>query len=694
MEKENKKKSGIPRLLELAGEKKTLMVWGCILSTANVFFQLVPFLAVYNIMAELLKNASDLTNADTGFMVSWAVKGIVGLLIGYVFMYFGGMLGHTAAYRTLYGIRVRLSEHISELPLGWFNRNAIGKVKQIAEQDVEQIEKFIAHQFPDMVNTIAMLIVMVIIMFRLNVWLALACIIPIIVGFTAQFSMMFGSKAQEGLKEYYDALENISTSSVQYVRGMPSIKIFGQTVHSFRKFYQDIMSYRDFSTKYADNYEPVYCVFRVLVLSLATFILTAGIFFLSGDPENVAFAVTLLFFLIFAPGIATPVFKFNSLGSSMNNITEGVIRIDEIMSEVPIAEPSAPKKPDGYAISFDHVSFSYGGKDSPLVLKDVSFEAGQGQITALVGPSGSGKSTIAQLIPRFWDVPQGKILIGGVDIRDIKTEDLMNTMSFVFQDSFLFSDTLYNNIAVGKPGATKEEVYAAAKAAQCHEFIEKLPKGYDTLIGEGGVYLSGGEEQRVAVARAILKNAPNLFNHQTNVKLTAHIVCIVLKGLGENLRKIAMHVTNDFVTSAVNVNFHSGVSTWCYFDEFHILLRDALTASYFVAVWKMLRKKGCVPSALTQNVKDLLASREIEAILDNTDFMILLSQAQSDRAILAKQLGISEHQLSYITHSNSGEGLLFYGDVTIPFVDRFPRGEIYNLLTTRPEDLKNEAKTE
>lgn len=379
MAKENKKKSGIPRLLELAGEKKTLMVWGCILSTANVFFQLVPFLAVYNIMVELLKNASDLTNADTGFMVSWAVKGIVGLLIGYVFMYFGGMLGHTAAYRTLYGIRVRLSEHISELPLGWFNRNAIGKVKQIAEQDVEQIEKFIAHQFPDMVNTIAMLIVMVIIMFRLNVWLALACIIPIIVGFTAQFSMMFGSKAQEGLKEYYDALENISTSSVQYVRGMPSIKIFGQTVHSFRKFYQDIMSYRDFSTKYADNYEPVYCVFRVLVLSLATFILTAGIFFLSGDPENVAFAVTLLFFLIFAPGIATPVFKFNSLGSSMNNITEGVIRIDEIMSEVPIAEPSAPKKPDGYAISFDHVSFSYGGKDSPLVLKDVSFEAGQGQ---------------------------------------------------------------------------------------------------------------------------------------------------------------------------------------------------------------------------------------------------------------------------------------------------------------------------
>ena len=505
MKRSKNRKSGIPRLLELAGEKKTLLVWGCILSTVNVFFQLIPYLAVYNIMAELLRNAADISQANTGFMVSWAVRGIIGLLLAYAFMYFGGMLGHTAAYRTLYGIRVRLSEHISELPLGWFNRNAIGKVKQIAEQDVEQIEKFIAHQFPDMVNTIVLLIVMVIIMFGLSPWLALACIVPIIIGFVAQFSMMFGKKAQEGLIEYYDALENISTSSVQYVRGMPSIKIFGQTVHSFRKFYQDIMSYRDFSTKYADNYEPTYCLFRVLVLSLATFILAIGIFLFSGDPQNMAFAITLLFFLIFAPGISTPVFKFNSLGSSMNNITEGVKRIDEIMTEVPIQEPVEGEKPQGYDITFENVSFSYGGENGPFVLKDINFCAEQGQITALVGPSGSGKSTIAGLIPRFWDVGAGKIKIGGVDIRKIKTEDLMSCMSFVFQDSFLFSDTLYNNIAVGKPNATKEEVYAAAKAAQCHEFIERLPEGYNTLIGEGGVYLSGGEEQRVSVARAILK---------------------------------------------------------------------------------------------------------------------------------------------------------------------------------------------
>ena len=203
------------------------------------------------------------------------------------------------------------------------------------------------------------------------------------------------------------------------------------------------------------------------------------------------------------------------------------------------------------------------------------------------------------------------------------------------------------------------------------------------------------EARRVATALELYcTGSLNLFNHPTNVKTDSRVVCIVLKNMGENLRKIAMHITNEFVSQAVDTNFREGVATWCYFDEFHVLLRDPLTASYFVAVWKMLRKKGCVPSALTQNVKDLLASREIENILDNTDFMILLSQAQSDRVILAKQLGISEHQLSYITHSNSGEGLLFYGNVTIPFVDRFPKGEIYNLLTTRPEDVKNETKTE
>lgn len=217
--------------------------------------------------------------------------------------------------------------------------------------------------------------------------------------------------------------------------------------------------------------------------------------------------------------------------------------------------------------------------------------------------------------------------------------------------------------------------------------IPLLQDLYETLCKQ-----TEPEAKRIATALELYcTGSLNLFNHHTNVSLDKRVVCIVLKGMGENLRKIAMHITNELVTQAVNTNFAAGLATWCFFDEFHILLQDALSAGYFVRVWKMLRKKGCVPSALTQNVKDLLASREIENILENSDFMILLSQAQGDRVILAKQLGISEHQLSYIAHSNSGEGLLFFGNTTIPFIDRFPRGEIYNLLTTRPEDIAKEA---
>lgn len=217
--------------------------------------------------------------------------------------------------------------------------------------------------------------------------------------------------------------------------------------------------------------------------------------------------------------------------------------------------------------------------------------------------------------------------------------------------------------------------------------IPLLQDLYETLCKQ-----TEPEAKRIATALELYcTGSLNLFNHHTNVSLDKRVVCIVLKGMGENLRKIAMHITNELVTQAVNTNFAAGLATWCFFDEFHILLQDALSAGYFVRVWKMLRKKGCVPSALTQNVKDLLASREIENILENSDFMVLLSQAQGDRAILAKQLGISEHQLSYIAHSNSGEGLLFFGNTTIPFVDRFPRGEIYNLLTTRPEDIAKET---
>lgn len=387
---------------------------------------------------------------------------------------------------------------------------------------MEKVETFVAHQLPDLVQVIVTAVVMIVAMFSLNIWLAFACIVPILLAFTVQMRLIGGSKTQDNIKEYYNSLERLNGSAVQYVRGIPAIKVFGQTVHSFRKFYSDMVHYREYCMRFTDQFETGFLVFKVIIGSFAAFVLPVGVYLLSGNPQNVAFASVLLFFLVMAPGVSAPMFKIMHLMSSMRDINEGVDRIDRIFKEPAIQEPAHPQKPTTYDVQFEQVFFSYGnteevnkhedGDDNPstYVLSNITFTARQGKMTALVGPSGSGKSTIANLVPRFWDVQKGAIRIGGADIRQMSTSNLMDTVAFVFQETFLFYDSVFNNIAVGDAKASMEQVIAAAKAAQCHEFICKLPNGYDTLIGAGGVYLSGGEEQRLAVARAILKNAPIL----------------------------------------------------------------------------------------------------------------------------------------------------------------------------------------
>lgn len=508
-----KKKKGLPRLFEIAGEKKGLLILAGVLSALSACCMLIPYLAVYQVLNNLLENAGEINNVDKEYLTDWGWIAFAGLIGGLLLLYGALMSSHMAAFRILYGLRVRLSEHIGRLPLGYLNNSSTGAIKKALEQNVEKIELFIAHTIPDLVNAAATVAVMFVLFFSLNGWMAAACLLAIVISILVQFSLMFGRKSKDFFRQYFDTSEQMSASAVQYVRGMPVVKIFGQTVASFRQFSQSIYAFKKYALHVCDTYQPGMVWFTVLLNSIVTFILPVGLLLLSREPGNVVLAGVYLFFIILGPGVAAPFHKLTFLASNTREIDEGVSRLDAIFEEKPVPEPVIPQSPHKHDICFEHVSFSYENTKETTrteALKDISFTAHAGEITALVGPSGSGKSTIANLIPRFWDVTQGAIKIGGINIREIATGQLMDRVSFVFQDSFLFFDTLYENIRVGKPDATEEEVHAAARAAQCDEFIGRLPQGYQTLIGEGGVYLSGGEEQRVSVARAILKNSPIL----------------------------------------------------------------------------------------------------------------------------------------------------------------------------------------
>ena len=510
---EKKQKKGVARLFEIAGERKGLLILAGILSAGSACCMLVPYLSVYQVANELLQNAGNISQADSGHMIRWGWIAFAGLTGGLLLLYASLMASHIAAFRILYGLRIKLAEHIGRLPLGYLNGTSTGAIKKTMEQNIEKIETFIAHTIPDLVNVLATVVIMFALFFTLNGWIAAVCLLAIALGIGLQCTMMFGKAGQEFMQTYFDTQEKMSASAVQYVRGMPVVKIFGQSIRSFRQFNKEIEAYKTYALKVCDTYQPGMVVFMVLLNSIVTFILPVGLLILSGQPQNIAFAAVYLFFIILGPGVATPIYKLTFLGSSTKEIDEGVTRLDRIFSEKTMPESLNPQKPHGYDITFTDVSFAYENKTEATrtdALHHINFTARAGEITALVGPSGSGKSTIANLIPRFWDVEQGEIKIGGTNVKNIATEQLMDLVSFVFQDSFLFFDTIYENIRVGNPHATREQVIAAAQAAQCDEFIQHLPKQYDTIIGEEGVYLSGGEEQRISVARAILKNSPIL----------------------------------------------------------------------------------------------------------------------------------------------------------------------------------------
>ncbi|MFC2466284.1 MAG: ABC transporter ATP-binding protein [Capnocytophaga endodontalis] len=486
------------RLLQIAGQRKTLLLVSCTLAVIHSVLSLVPYALVFYIIKELTQSQPNFTTVQ-----QYVVYAIVMVIVSMVAFLLSGILSHIAAFNILYGLRKTITEKVGILPMGYLSHRNSGAFKKIISDDVERIETFVAHQIPDFVKAVALPLLTLGYLFSEDWRLALISCLPLLV-LVVIMPLMFGSKNQNLTQKYHHSLEEMSAGIVEYVRAMPVMKIFQQSAETFDKYGKKVLTFHRFVSDWIRHSSPPFAIFMSFASNAMLPVLALGLYLYFHNGLTLA---TLLFFLILGTGYMRPVFAMSNMAMQLQLIEQGVQQIDKILEAPVLPETHTPQEASHYDIRFDKVSFAYDGEH--YVLNDINFIAKEGSITALVGPSGAGKSTVGQLLSRFWDVQEGNISIGGVDIRQLSTEKLMQMVSFVFQDSFMFAQTMYENIRMGM-NKTKEEVIAAAQAAQIHDFIMSLPKGYDTLFGQQGVHLSGGEQQRFQLARAILKNAPIL----------------------------------------------------------------------------------------------------------------------------------------------------------------------------------------
>ena len=503
----NKRKTGLARLIEIAGTKRRLLIGAMLLAVITAIVQFVPIIAVYNILIELAEHALDPSLIDKAYIWLWSYIALGAFFAFGVLTFASLMLSHIAAFNILYEIRMQLVQKMVRLPLGFFSRRASGELKKIMSDDVERIELFIAHHIPDIVTALLFPLILVSYMFAVDWRLAIVVLAVLAMAFYVMGRMYTGKKIREVSKRYVETLGRMNASIVEYIRGIQVVKTFTESTNAYRKLNDDIKEYRKFANEVNVQYQPTYVGFLTILSSALLFIIPVAVWLFVGSASYATFVPVLLMFLFFGVAVFFPVLKLLWIGSFLNQNNMGVQKIDDILYMDEIEEPDIPRHPKDASVEFRNVSFAY---DTTPILKAISFISHHGTITALVGPSGAGKSTVAMLAARFWDVQSGEILIGGVPVKEIPTSVLMDNVAFVFQDNMLFFDTIEENIRMGNKTATFEEVARAACAAQCHEFIESLPNGYQTLVGEGGIYLSGGEAQRICVARAILKNAPIL----------------------------------------------------------------------------------------------------------------------------------------------------------------------------------------
>lgn len=495
----------IKRLLGFCGPSRWMLTLSRILSGISALFILIPFLCVYFAARELIAVFTG-GGIDTGQLLRWGIYALVFEFVGLVIYFIALLCSHVVAFRTEKNLKMAALTHLARMPMGYFDTNPSGKLRKIIDDNSFQTQTFIAHQLPDLVGAYVTMAASVILMLAFDWRVGLPLLLLLGVGFFLQGSLI-GKDSMEFMKTYQDSLETMNHEAVEYIRGISVVKVFGQTVQSFTKFNEAIKSYRDYALAYTMSCRKGMVAFTSVINSGFLVLVPAALIIGALSTNLAGFMQSFIFYLIFSPACAVMLNKIMYMTSYKMQAEESMRRIDMILTAEPQTETDSPRAANSHDVSFEDVTFTYQNTDNPAVAH-LSFKAKAGTTTALVGHSGSGKSTAASLIPRFYDVQEGAVKIGGVDVRDLSHEDLMKKVAFVFQDPKLFKDTLLANIRAARPMATREEALKAAQLAQCDDILEKFPQGIDTVVGSKGVYLSGGETQRIAIARAILKDAP------------------------------------------------------------------------------------------------------------------------------------------------------------------------------------------
>lgn len=497
-----KKQSDLSRLLGYAGKRKYFSYASWVLAAFSALVSLAPFYFIFNIIKKVIETSPDFGNSKNLIFNGWMA--VLFAVTGYLLYIAALMCSHMAAFRVATNMRKDVLSHLVKLPLGYVEEVGSGRLRKIINDSTAASETYLAHQLPDKAVAVATPIGLIALLFIFDWKLGILSLIPVVLAFLIMASMT-GKKMAQKMREYQNSLDAMSNEAVEYVRGIPVVKTFGQTVFSFKRFKATIDNYEKWVISYTKDLRIPMMLYTAAINSVFVFLIAAALIFTKNGVTN-EFLLNLIFYIIITPVISLTLTKMMYQSENAMIVADALQRVDTILDAEQLPETVNGKKPSDSSVEFRNVSYSYDGVKNAV--ENVSLNIHSGSTVAFVGPSGSGKSTMANLISRFFDVSEGQVLVGGVDVRNIKKEILMDNVSFVFQNSHLIKGTILDNVRMARPQASKEEVMNALEKSQCMDIVKKLPNGVDTVVGTNGVYLSGGEQQRIAIARVMLKNAP------------------------------------------------------------------------------------------------------------------------------------------------------------------------------------------